>query len=241
MKMLDIDIEREFASIVRDNGGVVLPDILPRPNFLNADFVFHMQRIVAELKCVTKDNVFSGNNIDKVNRLLCGAPWKLDIPWKDIDEATWKQLPRELQVEITKIFGNSIKRRIAKANRQIRETKDNLRLHDYIGLLIIANDGVTSFPPAAFINAIQLTLKNNFHEIRHFIYMTVNMAATMRNVPIPVVFWVSFNMEDGPAIDEPFLMHLGVEWRRHCSVLSGIPTIDTELNDIEGFWQSRHI
>jgi len=200
-----------------------------------------MQRIVAELKCVTKDNVFSENNISKVNLLLRNAIQRQDIQWRDVDNVIWAQLPRELQTSITKVFGNNIKRRIAKANRQIRETKETLKLHDYTGLLIIANDGVTSISPPAFINTIQLALKNDFREIRHFIYMTVNISTLMRNVPIPILFWITFDMEDGPPIDKQFLLHLGAEWRRHCFSITGVPSIESELNDIEGFWNSRHV
>ena len=242
MRIVRIDIEREFNSVVRDCGGVVVQENLPySPTFPNADYVFHSEKIVAELKCLTEDNVYSEENLEKGRHILemCHSKGIIDSPTLDLD--SWKRLPVDAQTKLYEIFTRNLKRRIAKANRQIRETKRELHLTDYNGLLFLANDGVVSLPPAAFIHATQMTLRNHFHEIRHFVFFTSNVFTALRGVSVPVLFWIYFHMEDGKPIDKEFTERLGRAWSRHCSTITSIPTVEGELQDIEGFWSAKHI
>ena len=50
-----IDIPTEVALCVKQLNGVVLDEVLERPNFSNADYWFPDANIVAELKCLTED------------------------------------------------------------------------------------------------------------------------------------------------------------------------------------------
>lgn len=242
MTLARMDVEQAFRTVVRDCNGLVLDEALPfSPGFQNADFVFHMEKVVAELKCLTEDNVYSEGNQQKASAIM--DEWyrsgKIETP--ELNEATWRKMPLRLQTDLYRVFTASIKRRIETANRQIRETKRELRLHEYAGLLIFANDGVLSIPPAAFIHATQLALQRDYHEIRHFVYLTANVFTTVRNTPIPVLFWIAFDMQDGPRIDAVFLDSLGRTWRRHCCQVMGAVGFEQELEDVEGFWKAKHI
>lgn len=237
-----IEIEHEFHQVVKNLGGVVIEELLgTSPEFQNADYVFHFEKVVAELKCITEDNAFSDGNLARAQKLV--SKWhsagRYASPTIKLDE--WDQMPNELKTNLYHIFTKSIKRRIAKANRQIRETKDNLQLNEYTGLLIIANDGLMSIPPAAFIHAIQLTLQRDFSEIRHFIFLTANIFSSTRESPLPVLFWIIFDMQDGQHIDPIFLDRLGSNWRHHCVKKLGVGAVETEMDDIEGFWQAQHL
>jgi len=237
-----IDIEETFKELVRDYGGVVLEDKLPKsPDFKNADYVFHFEKIVAELKCLTVDNIYSVENQTKVNDLLQKWFNEGNIQTNKIDEHTWSRLPRELQTRICEITTKSIRRRIQTANAQIRETKRALHLDDYLGLAVLANDGISSLPPAAFIHAAYLALAHDFSEIKYFIYLTTNLFTQLRGVPMPVVFWIGFDMQKGPKMDGKFIDRLGANWRRLVSRKTGIPGIEQELNDMEGFWHAKHV
>ena len=35
------------------------------------------------------------------------------------------------------------------------------------------------------------------------------------------------------------LDRLGAAWRRNCQAITGIPAVEEELEDIEGFWRSQ--
>jgi hypothetical protein len=236
-----IHVETAFNDLVRSSGGTLISEKLPySPDFQNADYVFHSEKIVAELKCITDDNIHSHANRLKADKLIDDWYRTGKIPSKETGPAEWAQMPNELQNRIYRIFTNNIKRRISKANRQIRETKRELRLEHYTGLLIIANDGILSLPPAAFIHAVQLALQKDFREIRHFIFFTANIFTQTREAPAPSLFWISFDMQDGPWIDPVFLERLGHSWQKHCTDLFDAASFGQEIQDIKGFWHSQN-
>ena len=237
-----IDIESEFHQVVRDYGGVVIEDLLgSSPSFKNADYVFHFEKVVAELKCITANNALRDDNLVKAQQVI--TAWHVSGKYASpiLDLKDWATMPTGLQTELYRIFTRSIKKRVAKANRQIRETKSELKLHDYKGLLFIVNDGLLSLPPAAFIHAVQLVLQRDFSEIRHFVFLTVNIFTQTREVPLPSLFWISFDMEDGARVDPQFLDRLGRDWRRHCANKMGAGFFESEMHDIEGFWNAQNI
>ncbi len=237
-----INVEETLAEVVRDYGGVVLEDKLPKsPNFDNADYVFHFEKIVAELKCLTEDNVDSPNNQFKVNELIKQWHNEGKIKTTNIDENNWGELPKELQTKIYEITTKSIKRRVQKANVQIRETKRALRLDDYSGLLILANDGIASLGPAAFLHATQHALARDFSEIKYFIYLTANLFTQLRESPMPTLFWIGFDMQKGPKMDVAFTDRLGRNWRSLVCKKTGMPGFVQEMHDMEGFWKARHM
>lgn len=237
-----INIEETFAELVRDYGGVVLDDKLPKsPTFENADYVFHFEKIVAELKCLTEDNVDSASNQAKVNELVRQWHKEGKIETTELDEKNWRSLPNDLQNKIYEITTKSIKRRIQKANSQIRETKKALRLDDYLGLVVLANDGIASLQPAAFIHAAYHALARDFSEIKYFIYLTANLFTHVREAPMPAVIWIGFDMQRGPKMDEKFIDRLGRNWRRLVCQKTGIPGYVQEIKDMEGFWHAKHL
>lgn len=237
-----IEVESTFDEIVRDYGGVVLREKLSKsPSFNNADYIFHFEKIVAELKCLTEDNVDSINNQSKVNELVNQWHREGKIKTAQIDESNWRELPKELQTGIYEITTKTIKKRIQKANLQIRETKQELKLDDYNGLVILANDGVASLSPAAFIHATQHALARDFSEIKYFIYLTANLFTRLRSTPMPTLFWIGFDMQRGPKMDEAFINRLGRDWRSLVCRKTGIPGFVQEMNDVEGFWKAKHI
>ena len=67
-----IDVEETFNQLVRDYGTArVLTDVLPKNSPpTNADYVFHSERIIAELKCLADDNSDSIKRQEKLNALL---------------------------------------------------------------------------------------------------------------------------------------------------------------------------
>ncbi len=238
-----IDIELEMGHVVREVGGIVLNDTFngSPPDFENADFVFHGDKLVVELKCLTEDNVFSKNNEEKSANLWrrCYAKGLVESP--RVNDRDWRALPPQIQNKFYEIKTRSIKKRVQKANRQVRETKERLGLSDYAGVLFIANDGVRSLTPPACIHAIQLALRNDHREIRHFVFFTANLLSELRQTPSQTLFWISFDMEDGRPINHAFLNYLGNAWRARCSEITGIGSFEEELVDVEGFWRSKYV
>lgn len=237
-----IDVEKEMQEVVRQCGGIVLEDHLKgAPDFQNADFIFHSEKLIFELKCLTEDNIFSATNQEKIKNIWRRCHIKKLVSNPLPNESEWKSLPKNIQNEIYEIRTRTIKKRAQKANIQIRQTKAKLSLPDYTGILIIVNDGITSLSPPAFIHATQLALKRDFKEIRHFIFLTLNIFSFQRQTGLPTLFWICFDMEDGTPVNTTFMDFLGKTWRNHCSKLLNLPINEEELEDIEGFWRSKNI
>lgn len=242
-----VNVEETFDEIVREYGGgaIVLREALPTrsPNFANADYVFHSEKVIGELKCLMDDNVGSPNNQAKINAAIERFYSKGTIKEKEITEENWRGLPVELQNEIYNITGNAIHARVSHANKQIRETKEHLGLHAYKGLLIIANDGIVSFPPAAFVHSTVRLLKHHFSQIDCFIFLTANVFAAIKGVPMPIMFWFPMQMEDPPMIGETFLKSLFISWQNKVSRKTATVPFSHEMKeaDMEAFWKARNL
>jgi hypothetical protein len=240
-----VQIEREFDSIVAASGGeIVRLSVGTSPAFDNADYIFHEYKLVAELKCLERDRLTDPAMQVKFRRL-----W---INWRQRGLTSGpvprtinsRSLPPICQREMYQVTGKPIRRRVQKANKQIRDTKAALRLQDYRGVLFIANDGNFMFPPAATIHALQLSLQRDFREIRHFVFFTANMYLAMKGKDRPVLCWISFDMDnDKSSPAEQLYEDLHVRWTRRHSEVTGIPAEIAELSDadMEGFWFGNYL
>lgn len=237
-----IDVEPWFTEMVRAYPmAQVLTDIIRQPDFLNADFLFHHERIVGELKCVEIDNTSSPNNQAKINAVLDKYFAEGKIKTKEITEENWPTLSREFQNEIYNITTNSIKARIEKANRQIKETKEKLGLSSYKGCLIIANDGIVSYPPAAFMWAIFRLLLNHYTGIDCFIFFSANVLGVPKGINVPLHFWHALDMERNGKMDMSFATRLFASWSSILSVKTSLPSFNVGMIDPEALWKARNL
>ena len=235
-----VDVEKEFSAVVRLCGGLVLSDVLEgSPPFNNADYLFPKQKVIAELKCLTEDHLRSPQTEKRLSEVW--QRWKLAgrVSEDSYHDAYWSQMPKDLQAEIYKVASRPIVKRIQKANKQIRGTKEHLKLEDHRGLLLIVNDRNSSFSPAATIHAVQLALQNDFRQIREFVFFTVNQFTRSREVPFPSLHWFHMYMDEKHLEVEDLVNLLGEEWRRHHSKLLGVDGYASEIQDMEGFWHTR--
>jgi hypothetical protein len=219
----------------------VLTDKIPQPKFLNADFIFHHEKVVAEFKRIEKDNTDSPNNKAKLKATLEKFYAEGKIKRMEITEENWQELPKELQNEVYNITTNSIKGHVEKANKQIKETKANLGLESYKGCLIIVNDGVQSYPPASFLHAIFRLVQNHYSGITYTIFFTANVFARSREHPAPLQFWLGLDVEKAGKMDDVFSESLFLSWTNCVARKTGIPAIKKEMNDAEGFWKARNL
>jgi len=92
-----IDVPKTFDEAVREYGEVVLSEKLSSsPTFNNADYVFHFEKIVCELKCLTEDNIHSPENRARTDQLLNDYYKRGLITSREINEENWSKWPREL-------------------------------------------------------------------------------------------------------------------------------------------------
>lgn len=142
-----INVRREFSACVAKMGGTVNDDSLAgRPdNKPNADFVFLPEGVVAELKCL---------ETDWADELAAHAPartedWIRRGKLRPLSGTiSLPDLPLPLVREIVDPFRKRLKVRVvARAAKQIKQTRIDIARPDAKGLLIIVNDGNRALAP----------------------------------------------------------------------------------------------
>jgi acetolactate synthase small subunit len=237
-----IDGEPLFTEMVRGYPiACVLTDKILHPKFLNEDFIFHHEKIVAEFKRVEKDGTDSPKVQAKIAAVLEKYYADAKIKEKQITEENWPGLAKEFQNEIYNITTDSIKVHIEMANKQIKTTKEILRLESYKGCLILVNDGVESFQPVTFLWAAFRLILHQYSGITYIITFPANVFAKSRKQPAPVQYWLGLDVEKAGKREGPFCEKLFHAWTGFAAHKTGIPAIGREFNDVEGFWKARNL
>ena len=236
--MIQIDLESEFTNFVRSFGGEVLEDTygtsLP---FANADYYFRGQNIVGELKRLV-DNKSEDENIRekiqaKFDRWMQDGRIPLFYGKRIIESST---LPEECQRELLDVFKPALRRRILKANKQIRETSEFLNTPDAKGLLFICNDGNYALEADAVIYLIGKVLGRNCSSINSVVYFTANMLASSPITEKQVLVWAHITRgKITQAVDPQIVMQLFDSWRIYLESLrnESIEALVSENTEIE--------
>ena len=225
MKILIKDIEREFNKVVCQIGGDLVKNRLPprSPSFENADYVFDKENVIVELKILQKDPLIESELQNKIQSKF--DKWinegKLIIYGQVCVES--KSLPEKMQWELLRIYSEPVRRVIKKANRQIRDTKDQLKMPNAQGLVIIVNDGNYSLEPEHFGFAAHQSLNTGYSSIHGASLVTVNMEAEKAGIPTSLRLWMDYVRNDKEKINPAFLLRLRTAWTQHYSSLAGEP------------------
>ena len=217
-----IDIPTELAVCVKALGGVVLDEILVRPNFSNADYWFSTANVVAELKCLTEDLSTKEEFNESIANLH--ASWvKRGLVPRPQGERPRINL-RELPLKCSREFIEPIKKRleastIKKANRQIKETKQHFNASNAKGLLLLVNDGNYMLPPTMMLHLLSRILKDQHSSINSVIYFSVNEISSVPDIPMPALFWFDAIVPGRTPVAVEFSNALRTEWLRHHSTL----------------------
>jgi hypothetical protein len=160
--------EVNFTAFVRSIGGQLVSEIVPNPEVKNADFLFSSHKVLVELKILESEfgsskefqlklDQHSQDNLEKWGK----SPLSLD-PRVGLD---WTSGAAE-------IFRPPLARILKKANRQIRSTKEFMRLPDHSGVLMIINNGFRGLPPDQAMALIARSLIGSYSSIDAFVYLT---------------------------------------------------------------------
>jgi hypothetical protein len=217
-----VNVENAFAGFVRAIDGEVVEDIVgPSPDFKNADYIFRSLGVIAELKRLTEDKAEDKNLQAKIQR-------KFDVWMHDgTIGPTWGQtsiksgaLPPHCRYELMSLYRPSIRRRIAKANAQIKQTKERFGMESAKGLLILVNDGNYALEANALLYVVNKILGKNFNSINSIVYCTVNMLATTPFTAKPTLIWIhAIRNEVLEPVDTEFVMKLRRGWKSYLQEL----------------------
>jgi hypothetical protein len=212
-----IDVEATFTDFIRAYGGEVGRDLFgASPDFANADYVFRSRKVVAELKRLVEDKSEDAEIRQKISSRFRHWVDRGLVPLRyGRFRGQLSDFPLECQREILAIFAAPLRRRILKANKQIKSTLGKLGMSDGQGMLIIANDGNFALDPEASLYLIGKVLGRQFRNINSIVYFTVNMLARLSPVEGLAMVWIHGARDSVPAVDYHFVDHLFAEWRAY--------------------------
>ncbi|MGA8549627.1 MAG: hypothetical protein WB678_05275 [Stellaceae bacterium] len=180
-------IEETWTRVARNVGGSLVSDLLPRWTDLpkNADFVFPDYKVIAELKRLEHDSHLDREIPRKINELY--RRWVYEgkvVPIYGTVSINLRTLPIDCAEEVISLYRNPIKRRIRKANEQIKSTKSLLGMEDALGLLIFVHDGDYSLTQEMVLALVYRCLRRgDFKGIDSLTYVNMDMKAVIPGTP----------------------------------------------------------
>jgi hypothetical protein len=185
------------------------------PSFDNADYVFPSENILVELKSLEKDFLNDRTVYEKMHILY--NRWVdegKDVPivyGEDILRTD--QIPAEYARELIGIFKDRLESSVLrKANRQIRETKENLDYPDALGLLLLSNEGNFAFDGEMVAHVLMHSLGSKFSSIEHVILFSANLRVVASATLPSASPFISIHFPNRRQPTDEFLHKLGSSW-----------------------------
>ncbi|KAA3499136.1 hypothetical protein DXM26_22835 [Agrobacterium tumefaciens] len=170
--------EKNFDVIVERFGGERIDALIERKGVKQADYLFREQKVVAEHKFLETEFGHTPEAEVKVDAIFSR--------YLPDDEGEY---PPELFTELRGVLRAPIQRIIKKANTQIRDTKQELGLVGFEGVLLLVNDNFRSPPPALVMALTSDILSQGFYKsIRAVIYIT-NHFVELPDHPDALLLW----------------------------------------------------
>lgn len=134
--MRSVADEPHWQEFVKLAGGELVAPLITRQKVQNADFIFRHDRVVIELKVLETEFLDAPSVVSKIEAAFDRNP-----------NGDPNDLAAPLGRELLKILRAPLQRIIKKANRQIRETKQELGLVGWRGIIVMVNDGFRALSP----------------------------------------------------------------------------------------------
>jgi hypothetical protein len=226
-----------FSQFVTNFGGEVLPEV---HTVRSADFLFRSDLVVSELKTLEEDK--TSDHAKKLQALvwdwqrrglfLAFGTVKISLP----------DLSEQCQREWLKILEPPIEGLIRDANRQIRSTKEHLKLQGNKGLLLIANDGnFLHTDPRNFMILVSRVLKKKkdgkprFPHIDGVCYFSYRVRTKAEGMP----FWVSGIVAESDPAMSVFQRKLNSAWLAYLSKITQQPVMELRKDIIDQYGLTR--
>ena len=224
-----MELEERFSAFVLSYGGERVADLLQKKRELplNADYLLWNRSVVAELKTITADH-FADPKIGR-KMLALSQQWVRDglipplPPGRGI--VSTEGLPLEQKGKAYAILTEPMRAASARASRQMRETKEWLKLPNAKGLLIIANIGDRSLAPKTALHYLEYVLARHTRTIHSFIFFSPTFDPRQPNVPLGLWMSGSTAHPDGGVADE-LINGIGAAWHEFVTEGSGVCRIN---------------
>jgi len=221
-KLKSVADEQHWQEFARSIGGELVDPLIQRQGVKKADFLFPANKVVAELKVLETEFADTAETLARVEAAIANHP---GIDPDDPSEP--------LRRELLNIIRAPLQRIIKKANRQIKETKQELHLTGWDGLLILVNDNFRGAPPALVRDLCGSILAGtSYSSIDCFIYQT-NHYLELPDNPYACLIWAPMYSPNANDQLLAFVNDLGRKWRVYSQSIEGPYDYEREQDDID--------
>lgn len=236
-----IDIEKTFDKFVEIYGGKCIKNLIPKnPNFKNADYIFHNEKLIAELKCFKKNQLEDKNYIIKIEQTFQRWIKKGKIGISQLED--WKignfNLPDYIYTDIVKITKPIIEDSLRKAKHQLFETKRYFGVNDFYSIVLVVNDGNYTLHNREMywlIGNILTTPKFRNSCIDGYVYITVNLTSKIPNSNLDWTIWApAYNGDDKEELSK-IVNKIGEKWHIFLKYIFNEPEAPFIQTDDGGF------
>lgn len=209
-QMRSIADEPHWNAFVQSIGGELIAPLIKRQGVQNADYLFREAKVIAELKVLETEFAHTTEMLAKVDALIAKYPGvRPDDPSQPLRSELLHQLTKPLQ------------RIINKANRQIKETKSELGLLDYRGVLICVNDNFRGSPPGFVRDLIGHILAGTSYKSTTAVIYQTNHYVELIEFPYAVLLWAPMYSPEAGSDLVDFINDLGRKWRAYAERVEG--------------------
>lgn len=222
--MLKLSIESTFDEFAPIVSGEKIPAVVDRQR---ADYLFRSASVIAELKCIERDIdmpryaeklTVRMNNWQRAGLLRVYGTTTVDL----------QKLAKPCQDDWLELHEKPLQRLLEKANRQMRQTKEDFGSPNATGVLLLANEAQLSSSPinlATYLARISRKKKSDseklFSNIQYIVVFAVNLMVVSPEFPNGCFPWISFCREVEDETMGTFLAGLGTSWMKFCAAKRG--------------------
>jgi hypothetical protein len=245
MDKMRIHVEKAFQAFVLKFGGELVSGLISNVNPpKNADYLFRSPLVIAELKVVARD-AFTSHDADKLNELV--HKWirtRAIGPIFGTREIYLRGLPPQCQQEWLGLHMMPFKRKLADADKQIKNTKALLDMPNACGILFLVDDAAHSFPPLDAMNFITRVLQSKkdngspvYSHLDRIVYFSVNPKVVSGG--IGQNFWLPGYRQENEKVIAEFLEQLRRSWIQFHGDITGTHGFELPAGEypVDTVWQ----
>jgi hypothetical protein len=203
--MKGIADEPHWNDFVPKSGGKLVAPLIKRKGVRNADFMFSNARVIAELKILETEFAHTDRMRKRIDALAS------KYPGVSADDET-----KPLRRELINMLRKPLQRIVNSANRQIKETKKELSLSTWRGVLICVNDGFRKVPPAVARGLLGHILSGTSYTNTDAVIYITNHFVELPDNPYANLLWAPMYAKTAGDDLVEFVNDLGRKWRAYC-------------------------
>lgn len=219
------NVEDELTTAIVPIGGQRVAAFLGRaPGHENADYFFPAAQVVSELKCLDEDKISDEKIIEKASQLYADELKSGRAPVVAFGQVqmTTKDFSEEYKRKIGNLYRVPIERLAKKADSQIRQTLQALKVAEPTGLFLLANNNHTALDPQhAWYIVNQILAQDKYPSINAAVVFSGNLGAAFSGAPNRLDYWIEVQRPGMQPVAPQFLSSLREAWHAHLATILG--------------------